>query len=163
MSSRPNASPEGAAPEGADNAAGGAPSSVPPPAPVVGGAASTGSRAVSIVVLPPFFSGKVAMVSGVIFSTGPVAPLPLLLEADSPVEDVTFFPQPMNGATMMEQRNTAEMTRGITHCGIAHLSLREWQSPAECCGFARDFLNHETYSRSGAFPARGRCAWRRSS
>ena len=49
--------------------------------------------------------------------------LPLLLEADSPVEDVTFFPQPMNGATMMEHSSTAEMTRGITHCGIAHLSL----------------------------------------
>ena len=72
------------------------------------------------------------MVSGVIFSTGPVALLPLLLEADSPVEDVTFFPQPMTGATMMEQRSTPEMTRGITHFGIAHLSLREWQSPAEC-------------------------------
>jgi hypothetical protein len=28
--------------------------------------------------------------------------------------------------------------------------------PAECCGFARDFLKHETYSRSGAFAARGR-------
>jgi len=73
-------------------------------------------------------------VAGVIFSTGPVAPLPLLLEADSPVEDVTFFPQPMTGATMMELRSTAEMTRGIIHCGIAHLSLREWQSPAECGG-----------------------------
>ena len=81
-----------------------------------------------------FSSGKVAMVSGVIFSTGPVALLPLLLEADSPVEDVTFFPQPMTGETMMEQRSTAEMTRGITHCGIAHLSLREWQSPAVLAG-----------------------------
>jgi len=69
------------------------------------------------------------MVSGVIFSTGPVALLPLLLEAASPVEEVTFFPQPMNGATMIEQKSTAEMTRGITRCGIAHLSLREWQSP----------------------------------
>ena len=69
-----------------------------------------------------FFPGKVAMVSGVIFSTGPVALLPLLLEAASPVEDVTFFPQPMTGATMIEH---AEMTRGITHCGIAHLSLRK--------------------------------------
>ena len=44
------------------------------------------------------------------------------------------------------------MTRRIIHCGIAHLSLREWQSPAECGGFARDFLKHETYSRSVRFP-----------
>src|SRR6185295_8428412 len=135
MSPRLSGSPEGATPEGADNAAGGAaPGSVPPPAIDVGGAASTGSRAVSIVVLELFSSGKVAMVSGVIFSTGPVALLPLLLEAASPVEDVTFFPQPMNGATMMEQRSIAERTRGITHCGIAHLSLREWQSPAVLAG-----------------------------
>src|SRR6476659_7302127 len=130
MSPRLKASPEGAAPKGADNAAGGAaPDSVPPPALDAGGAASTGSRA----VLALFPSGKVAMGSGEIFSTGP-ALLPLLLEADSPVEDVTFFPQPMNGATMMEHSSTAEMTRGITHCGIAHLSLREWQSPPVLAG-----------------------------
>jgi hypothetical protein len=90
------------------------------------------------------------MVSGVIFSTGPVALLPLLLEAASPVEDVTFFPQPMNGATMMEHRSIAERTRGITHCGIAHLSLREWQSPL--FWRVREFFKHETYSRSVRFP-----------
>ena len=88
---------------------------------------------VPCLLLALFSSGKVAMGSGEIFSTGP-ALLPLLLEADSPVEDVTFFPQPMNGATMMEHSSTAEMTRGITHCGIAHLSLREWQSPAVLAG-----------------------------
>ena len=130
MSPRLSGSPEGATPEGA----GAAPGSTPPPAIDVGGAASTGSRAVSVVVLELFSSGKVAMVSGVIFSTGPVALLLLLLEAASPGEDVTFFPQPMNGATMMNHTSTAERTRGITHCGIAHLSLREWQSPAVLAG-----------------------------
>ena len=81
-----------------------------------------------------FFLGKGRHGVGRDLLHRPGALLPLLLEADSPVEDVTFFPQPMNGATMMEHRSTAEMTRGITHCGIAHLSLREWQSPAVLAG-----------------------------
>ena len=86
-------------------------------------AASTGSRATSVVLpaVPSF--GKVAMVSGVIFSTG-AALLLFPVEAVSPVEDVTFFPQLANGATMMEQSKAVETMRGINDSGIVHLSLR---------------------------------------
>lgn len=82
-----------------------------------------GSRAVSMVDCPLFSSGMVAMLSGVIVSTGAAALLPLLAEAVSPVEAVIFFPQPVNGAATMTQRSSAATMRGITHCDIAHLFL----------------------------------------
>jgi hypothetical protein len=73
-------------------------------------------------VLPPFSSGTVTMLSGVMVSTGAAALFFLLLEAVSPVEAVIFFPQPVNEGTTMAQR-TAKTMCGITHCGIAHLFL----------------------------------------
>jgi hypothetical protein len=130
MSSTRDPSPEGDAPEGgdtaaegdapggADNAAGGADGSVSPP--LDAGGASTGSRAVSMVVLLLLSSGKVAMLSGVMVSTGAAGLFPLL-EAVSPVEEVTFFPHPTNGITIMAHKTIAETMREITHCGIAHL------------------------------------------
>jgi hypothetical protein len=63
--------------------------------------------------------GTVAMLSGLIVSTA----LLLLLEAVSPVDEVTFFPQPVNGTRMTKDRSTVATMRGIIHFGIAHLSL----------------------------------------
>jgi len=56
-------------------------------------------------------------------STGAAALLLLLVEEASPAEDATFLPHPRTGTTNMEQSRTAEMIRGMTHFGIAHLSL----------------------------------------
>jgi hypothetical protein len=48
--------------------------------------------------------------------------LPLLADAASPVEDATRFEQPMTGATKTQQNRAIVKIRGISRCGIAHLS-----------------------------------------
>src|SRR6185436_14254044 len=156
MSPRLEASPEGDVPGStprADNPAG----SLPPAALDPEGGASTGSRPASMEDLALFSSGNAGKGSGVIVSTGAAALLLLRSEEASPVEDATFLPHPMIGAATTKQRRTAEMIRGMTHFGMAHLSHSERQSPLSDGGFARDTVKHETYSRSVRFPARGRC------
>ena len=106
----------GGEPDGPGAAIEGEGAEPPPP----GDVGEPGSRAVSKVPLP----GTVATLSGLMVSTGAAALFVLSVEAASPEEVATRFPeQPVIIAPKSKQVNAAVKTGRIAFSDIAHLFL----------------------------------------